>query len=203
MSRLAQFRKHALIGLLVAIWIPAIGFGINKLVAYSTTPGRAAEPPEMWPRKAPVERVPGKFTLLMFTHPQCECTQASLGELAIIMAHSADRAAATVLFFEPSQEPAEWTHSDLWKTAAAIPSVHAAEDRNAEIAQAFGVFTSGQTLLYDPDGRLIFKGGITASRGHSGDNAGRSAITAMLLGNIPRHGLPITTRTFGCSLRGE
>ena len=38
--------------------------------------------------------------------------------------------------------------------------------------QRFGAETSGQTLLYDRDGRLLFSGGTTGSRGHDGDNAG-------------------------------
>jgi hypothetical protein len=45
----------------------------------------------------------------------------------------------------------------------------------------------------------MFAGGITESRGHSGDNAGRSAITAMVLGET----LPKAaghTPVYGCPL---
>ena len=88
--------------------------------------------------------------------------------------------------------------------AAGINDVHAFEDINAQTAQTFGVYTSGQTLLYGSDGRLLFKGGITASRGHSGDNAGRTVITALLDGEvIAKNQLPVVTPVFGCSLQGE
>jgi hypothetical protein len=204
MSRFTPNRRLPFFACALALWIAGIGFGMSKLWTYSTTPGHPAQPPERWPRAAPIERPPGKFRLLMFAHPQCECTQASIGELAIIMAHSAGRVNAAVLFFEPSKTPIEWIESDLWKTAAAISFVSVARDKDAQIAQTFGVYTSGQTLLYNPDGQLVFTGGITAFRGHSGDNAGRSAITALLQRDIPSNTtLPITTRVFGCSLRGE
>jgi hypothetical protein len=173
------------------------------MLSYSTTPGHPAEPPSEWPRRAAIPRESGKYSLVMFAHPQCQCTRASLGELAIIMAHSASRASARVLVYQPSQEPIEWSRAELWHAASAIPGVQVAEDRDAEIAASFGVYTSGQTLLYDPAGRLVFHGGITAFRGHSGDNAGRSTITGLLQGAIAAPKVPFTTRVFGCSLRGE
>jgi hypothetical protein len=55
---------------------------------------------------------------------------------------------------------------------------------------------SGQVLAYDGQGRLAFNGGITASRGHEGDSAGRSAVEAMLAGR--RHAA--TAFVFGCLL---
>ncbi|HEY6421580.1 MAG TPA: hypothetical protein VIX59_21490 [Candidatus Binataceae bacterium] len=35
-------------------------------------------------------------------------------------------------------------------------------------------------MLYDRRGRLLFSGGITGARGHFGDNAGVSAIVALI-----------------------
>jgi hypothetical protein len=44
---------------------------------------------------------------------------------------------------------------------------------------------------------LIFSGGLTGSRGHAGDNAGRASVIALL-----DHGTPSrrSTSVFGCSL---
>ena len=204
MSFVAAIKKQVLIGTAVALWIPAVGFGISTLWKYSITAGHPAEPPADWPRVALIERTAGRATLVMFAHPQCGCSRASLGELAIIMAHERGHVDASVLFYRPSSEPPQWAKTDLWETAAAIPGVHVSEDLNGSVAQSFGVFTSGQALLYDSAGRLQFKGGITAFRGHAGDNAGRSAITALLRGDLlPATGHPVTTPVFGCTLRGE
>lgn len=199
-----QMRKKWLaIGAAVALWIPAVYYGGRILLTYSTTPGRPAEPLREWPTSTSVERNSHHYTLLLFAHPQCSCTKASLGELALLMAHSGGQLDATVFFYLPAGEASSWARTDLWQTASAIPGVRTFEDRDGRMAQRFGAFTSGQTLLYSPGGRLLFHGGITAFRGHSGDNAGRSAITALARGEIPPGSLlPIVTKVFGCSLRG-
>ena len=204
MKFLKAVKKQAIIVAAVALWLPAVGYGLNVMWSYATTPGHPAEPPRFWPAGAPVTPQEGHATLLMFAHPQCECTRASLGELAILMAHAKGHLDADIFFYLPPGEDGAWARTDLWRSASEIPGVHAFEDRDAETARHFGVFTSGQTLLYGSDGLLLFKGGITAFRGHSGDNAGRSAITALLQGAVPPAShLPVVTRVFGCSLRGE
>jgi hypothetical protein len=52
-------------------------------------------------------------------------------------------------------------------------------------------------MLYDVNGRLLFSGGITGSRGHAGDNAGRTAILALLHREASGRN---DTFVFGCSL---
>jgi hypothetical protein len=39
---------------------------------------------------------------MMFAHPQCECSRASLGELAIIMAQGRGQVNASVFFLSPA-----------------------------------------------------------------------------------------------------
>jgi len=70
-------------------------------------------------------------------------------------------------------------------------------DDNGADAAVFDAATSGQTMLYDAGGRLMFSGGMTGARGHSGDNAGRTALTALI-----NDGRSDTSRTpvFGCLL---
>jgi hypothetical protein len=204
MSFLGGLKKQTAIIAFVALWIPAVAFGISTLWKFSTTAGPSGTAPVDWPENAPVQRKAGRPTLVLFAHPQCECTKATLGELAIIMAHTGGQLDADVFFYLPSTEPDTWARTDLWRLASAIPGVRVHQDRQAAVAQSFGALTSGQTLLYDAGGRLLFKGGITAFRGHSGDNAGRGAILALLQGPAPRHDiLPVTTAVLGCSLIGE
>jgi hypothetical protein len=203
MHKLKSFRKQALIVAAVGLWLPAVSYGIHVMWSYATTPGLPAEPPRLWPGGEPIQRHQGQATLLLFAHPQCACTRASLGELAILMAHAQGKLEAAVFFYRPTSEDSSWVRTDLWRTAAAIPGVHAFEDRDARIAKHFGVFTSGEALLYNAKGLLLFEGGITAYRGHSGDNAGRTAITTLLHDVFPStSSVPVTTPVFGCSLRG-
>ena len=57
--------------------------------------------------------------------------------------------------------------------------------------------TSGQTLLYDEDGRLAFSGGITGARAHAGDNLGRQSLVALLNREPAKRS---ATNVFGCPL---
>jgi hypothetical protein len=203
MAFLRVMKKQAAIAAAVALWVPAVAFGIHVLWRYSTAAGRPAAPPLNWPASA-IPRQPGRPTLLLFAHPQCPCTRASLGELAIIMAHAGGQLDAQVFFYAPAHEAGAWARTALWQSASAIPGVRVFEDRAALAAQRFGTFTSGQTLLYDSQGRLLFNGGITAFRGHSGDNEGRGAVSALLRGEASGPvRLPVVSRVFGCSLRGD
>jgi hypothetical protein len=68
---------------------------------------------------------------------------------------------------------------------------------------AFGAATSGEALLYGPDGRLEFAGGITSSRGHEGDNPGADRIVSLVttgsaeLATAPVFGCPLNTPAAG------
>jgi len=173
---------------------------MNVMWRYSVTPGQAAIPKIDWPQNAPVPLGKTRPTLVMFAHPNCPCSRASIGELAILMARSQDKVDAHVFFYLPANELGAWARTDLWNSAASIPGVNVIEDRDGADARLFGAFTSGQTFLYSPGGRLLFNGGITASRGHSGDNIGRDGIVALLNGGTLAQNV---TPAFGCSLKGE
>ncbi|MBI3721401.1 MAG: hypothetical protein HY248_02520 [Fimbriimonas ginsengisoli] len=107
---------------------------------------------------------------------------------------------STVLFSIPSGDPMGWSTSGLVQDASRIPGVRVVQDPDGALARRFGARTSGQTLLYDAPGRLTFNGGITALRGHSGDNDGSDAVVSLLLGQSPKHRL---TPVFGCALFSE
>jgi len=184
----------------ILIWSVCIAIGLLALLRYSNTPGALAKPPEEWPRAASIAPSSQRSTFLLFVHPQCPCSRASVGELARIIACCKDSVDTTVFFVVPRQAPAGFEQGDLWNSAASIPSVRVVIDKDAVAAKQFGARTSGQALLYDQGRRLAFSGGITAFRGHSGDNDGRDAIVALLRGQRPQH---ITTPVFGCALLGE
>jgi len=113
------------------------------------------------------------------------------------MAGVHDRLTASVLFLSPEGVPSNWSRTDTWRAASRIPGVTVMEDEGGREAALFGASTSGQVVVYDEEGRLMFSGGITPSRGHPGENAGRSRIVSLVSGR------PVDRRisqVFGCAL---
>jgi hypothetical protein len=182
---------------LVAIWLGAAATGLWGLWRYDNTPGEAARAPEAWPARATIVRATDRPTLVMLAHPHCTCTRASLGELAETIARARTPPRTYVLFMTPARFDKDWEQTDLWRSAAALSGVTVVRDEDGRLAREFGAATSGQTLLYDARGALLFSGGITGARAHPGDNPGRQSLVA-LLNREPagRRG----TKVFGCSL---
>jgi hypothetical protein len=179
------------------LWLLVVGIGLSVLLGYENTPGAAAQPAASWPDDSQIQRAPGRATLVMLIHPHCPCSRASLGELALLMAQSQGRLAAYVLFLKPEGFSNNWEKTDLWQSAASIPGVKPIVDHDGIEARRFHARTSGQTVLYDAEGHLLFSGGITVARGHAGDNAGRSAIVSLLNANVAEQ---TETPVFGCPL---
>jgi hypothetical protein len=114
------------------------------------------------------------------------------------MARLRNRVDATVVFIEPNGVPPDWKDTDLWRTASEIPGVSVFSDRGNVETDLFRANASGQTMLYAAGGRLLFNGGITGGRGHSGDNLGRAAIISWVT-----TGSAVESRAsvYGCSVR--
>jgi hypothetical protein len=181
----------------VAVWFSLVVIGLWFLWGYENTPAVAGASPPEWPTDSRIQPARDQATLVMLAHPHCPCTRASIGELAEIMAHSQGRLTAYVLFIKPEGSSEDWERTDLWQSAARIPGVKVLMDVDGAEARLFHAASSGQTVLYDAQGRLLFSGGITGSRGHSGDNAGRSAIVSLVNAETPAR---TETFVFGCPL---
>ena len=183
------------------MWLALVGAGSAVLLNYGLTPGLSGAAPAQWPRDSSLSRNRAGATLVMVVHPHCPCSRASLGELLGLMTFAAGKVKAYVLFVRPPGVARGWERTDLWRQAAAIPEVTVIRDDLGREAVRFGAATSGQTMLYDRDGALEFSGGITAARGHYGDNPGSFAIMALLSGTKERE--PGQTPVYGCPLLGR
>lgn len=193
-----RFSKGRLILITACVaWALVTAIGLGFLWRYENASGPAAIPPTDWPSKSRITRASDRATLIMLSHPHCPCTRASIEELNRLMAQAQGRVIAYVLFLKPTGTSTDWEKTDLWQSAARIPGVNVVVDDNGIEARRFNAVTSGQTALYDVDGHLLFSGGITSARGHSGDNAGRSAIVS-LLNTVDAE--RTETAVFGCPL---
>jgi hypothetical protein len=179
------------------LWISAVLAGSGVLWKYAGTAGDPGKVPGRWPATSSLARSANRKTVVMFAHPKCPCTRASIGELALLMAQAGQGLDAHVVFLEPDGVAGDWKHTASVEEAARIPGVKVFFDKGGREAGLFGAATSGQTDLYAAAGGLLFRGGITAARGHAGDNAGRDAIVEWTsAGKAPRDCTPV----FGCAL---
>lgn len=190
--------KRTLYVLVGLVWALGVGQGVSQLWSYERTAGASAQAPVDWPADTAVSRDAQKPTLVVLIHPHCPCSMATIGELAKLMATCHEKITTVVLMLRPEGTPSGWEQTTLWSRAAVIPGVTVISDADGAESRRFGVQTSGQSLLYSADGRLKFAGGITASRGHSGDNAGSNAIRSLVLdaSDVVR----ATTPVYGCPL---
>lgn len=178
------------------VWVVLVLAGSWALLRFNFEAGSKGTIPKTWPdgTKLPYPHEP---TLVLAVHPRCACTRATLGELQIILARAKAHVVADVLMYRPAISAREWSDSDVASLAREISGVTVIEDPGGAKAARFGALTSGQVLLYSEAGKLLFEGGITASRGHSGDNNGRDAVIALL--DNGSAGIS-STPVFGCAL---
>lgn len=161
-------------------WLILCACGVVGLIHYSNTRGpdqseiRIAEPP---PENALDKKA--DYRLIMFAHPQCGCTHASISQLERILSRCEGRVATQLYFFCPNGRPDEWAQSSLWRQAQAIPAVTTLIDRDGQMARKYGISTSGHVLVFDSQKQQRFSGGITISRAHEGDNAGSDSVIAI------------------------
>ena len=181
--------------IVIGVWGLSVIVGLGMMVKYQLTPGFAAKPPASLSSMAMATR----GDLLMFVHPQCECSLATVDELQRLMTSAHGKLSATVYFYKPLKEPASWCQKTrLWDAAKLIPSVNLVIDTDAKFAKSYGSRCSGQVLLYSAKShQLVFAGGLTESRGHEGGNAGEDAIL-----EFARSGkCPISkSAVFGCAI---
>jgi len=182
---------------MTGVWTLAICAGMLALLRYSNLPGPEVTSPATWPANTRILLDSNRPTLVMFAHPRCPCTQASLSELERLVSNCRGQLDTQMWFVKPPGTDSDWTNSVLWRRAAGIPGITVHCDDDGIECQRFHAETSGYTVLYDARGNLLFQGGITISRGHEGDNPGRSAVES-----IVQHKLSSRVRTsvYGCSL---
>jgi hypothetical protein len=180
----------------VALWSAAVIAGMKQIWSYESTPGGQWTVPATWPGSSLVSIDGERATLVMFVHPLCACTRASLIELREALDEVDHPPAVWIVLLSPRGIAKDWNeHIDA--IAQRIPEATIVTDLEGSTADQFGASTSGHVVVYDPEGKLTFSGGITGARGHIGDNDSRRDLIAALRGGDD-HGRehPI----FGCGL---
>src|SRR5688500_6181993 len=87
---------------LVAVWLTLALGGMFAIFRYTNTPSTTDVAPAAWPAESRLSRSRERPTLVMFAHPHCPCTRASIAELSKLAARVSDRLAVHVLFMRLS-----------------------------------------------------------------------------------------------------
>ncbi len=182
--------RDAALRLLALLWLGLIGLGFVAWERYDTTPGESAA----------AAGGPGqRSTLVMFLHPHCPCSRASLNELADLLGGPHPPVSVRVVFVRPKGVPTGWEKTALWDAAAGLPGVVPTCDEGGAEARRAGATTSGHVVLFDSAGERAFGGGISRARGRQGGGPGRRAVEVIWAGRdpgvreFPVYGCPLLT----------
>lgn len=178
-------------------WVVCLITGYALSVHEQTQPAPAGRSPSQWPAAAGMRGPEERPVLVMFVHPRCPCSRASLKELANVLQLRPGVADARVVVLSDPRISAQGGDNFVTRQAGAISGLTVLQDEAGHLARRFGAATSGYTLLYDAAGRLRFAGGVTAGRGHCGPNSGVDQLLARL---SDQSAASTSTPIFGCPL---
>lgn len=190
--------KQRMVVAAIVLWFVCVLGAFGFVWRYKTAPGPRTVAPERWPHDSSLVLSATKPTLLVFAHPQCPCTRASIAELARLATRLGERAQIQIVLVRPPGTDPGFEDGTIAERAKAIPGARVIVDDGAKEADRFGAQTSGATLLYTSNGALAFSGGLTSARGHEGESPGQERILAVVKGEANPH--VETAPTFGCEL---
>lgn len=192
-----------LLGAGALVWMALVGAGLWRMQTYEFTAGASGDAGIAWPEESNLRPNRDGFTLVVALHPECPCSEATVEQLGRLLAQN-PRLDTRILMEQYPDLANRAEDSTLWHQASRLPGVTLLADVGGQEIGRFAARTSGETRLYDADGRLLFQGGITSSRGHVGDNPGEAAIRSLMRGAPPPTRAPayplVTTPVFGCPL---
>jgi len=186
-------------------WTTAIIAGFWSLERYKSNGGRAEAISIDGLRSVgrAEEQSAGPMRLVMYVHPHCPCTRASLTELAKLVEAGGGRLTTEVVVVAEPGMDAGWKQGAIVRAAEALKGVRVRTDETGEEAARVGAYTSGHTVLFAADGTPLFCGGVTRSRGHEGESSGTRAIRGLLadsmLAAIAKNEC-LSAPVFGCAL---
>jgi len=184
----------------ILIWIGIVVAGGWQLTRYSLTPGPTGGTALTMPSEGPLAQLHGAPALVVTLHPECGCSRATLEEVGRIIEGCGGGLQAVAVFEVYPGLPHGVEESDRWKQASAIPGLRCIKDPSGVVAESLGARASGDVCLFLND-RLVFHGGVTSGRGHSGANACSDAVIALVRGaNLDG---PLNPPVFGCLLKDE
>ena len=188
--------------IVVMFWLFAVLESSIFLTSYqlrSDQPGVVAS----WPSASKIKRTHDSEHLLLFIHPKCVCSHATIDQLKQVLPLSPNDCQFSVAVYCPDGKSQSWLETRLADTIADLKPDEIRLAVDGYEAQQFGVTTSGHLLHFDNNGSLKFSGGITSSRGHRGDCIALKSLKKTLSRKSVHHSQLVTFPVFGCTIRSQ
>lgn len=180
----------------IGVWVGTTQYG------FKTNGAEGRESTLPWASDSSLLLAGDRPTLLLFIHPRCPCTRATIRELQRTLRDpriaGSHEPKVIVVASSPADEANEWSATETVRRASALPRAEFYQDIGGKEASRFGAVTSGDVRLFQQDGELLFAGGVTASRGHEGDSVGNVRLYQLL--SQPAQSPQPSTPVFGCQL---
>lgn len=193
---LHKAKRHGFHLVLGLVWTAAVLYGLVLLWEFNLKAGPEVATEARWPVGSELAGPEGNPKLVVFLHPQCPCSRATVDELAVVLARVDRKLDVDAVFVSGSGDRIE--ESGLWNQVRALPGVQARVDVNDREAGLFSAATSGDAFLYDGKGVLKYRGGLTPARGHQGDSFGVDAVVGIV--NEGGGEKLVTGPVYGCAL---
>lgn len=201
-SEALKYRRGGLAAWLVLPWMLCVVGGFVTLWVHAARQGSLGGPISQWPAESTLPLHADLPTLVVFIHPECPCSRATLDHLRPL-AERGDTSIVLVTMTPPVSESTlprgVGCHQQIASLAESLNVVRI-DDVGGGEAKRFEVTTSGTCFLFTPDSRSVFQGGVTSGRGHRGANAGLRMMSDRIGGKSHS---AAAHPVFGCSLENE
>lgn len=195
-----KFVSKCLIPVLTVVWSAGLLAGSVWLIDHSSKPGEVELNIKSWPTETHLAQHSGKPQVLVFVHPMCSCSEVTLAEMSSLFQrlNTPCEISLVISTTDHTSIPENRVHG--FETWCQQVGAHLVWDFGRSEARRFGVTTSGHVFLFSSDGNLQFQGGVTAGRGHHGENPGLSSLVELLTNTQPRKSSRDCFQTYGCPL---
>lgn len=200
MDKSPRRSQNLKLGLLAFLWLATMASALFFVLQKNADGQIPQQSPKEWPTQTALHKSQG-FDLIFILHPGCECSAASLSELERVLKSTSAKVKVHALFTVDENLTLNPYESNLWIKAQAL-GLNPRIDKKGVEAALFQAQTSGTVLLYNSANKLVFSGGITASRGHEGPNAAADALLEQL-NTAAQNSTLLSSVVFGCHVNGE
>lgn len=179
------------------VWLVAVCFSIAWFSKYESTAGAIGPQNRAWPASTTLPRNLNGPTIVLFLHPKCPCSTASIRQLFEFTDGVKDAAIVTVLVL-PTGTDESFAQGPVIDLLEREYQHRPIVDREGKEAELFGAQTSGQAYAYGLEARLLFCGGLTPARGQTGYTPSLHKLRTALQ---HRDSGPTSCPVFGCPLQ--